>query len=302
MRVLPTFGRHLRRRFGFRVCKIPLAIPAFTCPNIDGKYGRGGCAYCVNESFSPNFVKSADSAAIDRQISALQTQYRSNAKALRVLGYRGFLAYFQSFSNTYAPIERLRALHNCALRQKDCVGISVGTRADCIDGKMLDYLSELRARSYLWIEIGAQSSHNQTLDAINRRETFETVAETIVKLKEREINVCAHLIFGLPNETDEMIMQTIDRVAALNIDAIKIHPLYIVKNSAIAKINPEPPSIERYLDLLIEAIRRLPKNIIYQRVSAGVDNETLIAPIWCKNKNGAMNLIRSRLSQEGLVY
>ncbi|MDR2639738.1 MAG: TIGR01212 family radical SAM protein [Helicobacteraceae bacterium] len=302
MRVLPTFGRHLRRRFGFRVCKIPLSIPAFTCPNIDGRYGRGGCSYCVNESFSPNLEKTASIVTLETQISALRKQYRSSAKRLRALGFKGFIAYFQSFSNTYAPVESLRALHDRALALKDCVGISVGTRADCIDDDMLNYLSDLNERTYLWVEIGAQSSHDSTLEAINRRESFDTVAKTIAKLKARDIRVCAHTIFGLPRETDEMIMQSIDRVAALNIDAIKIHPLYIVKNAAIAKKDLEPLTIERYLDLLINAIKRLPESVIYQRVSAGVDNDTLIAPKWCANKNRAMSLIRNRLLQEGIAY
>ncbi|MDR2151697.1 MAG: TIGR01212 family radical SAM protein [Helicobacteraceae bacterium] len=302
MRVLPTFGRYLRRRFGFAVRKIPLSIPAFTCPNIDGKYGRGGCSYCVNESFSPNLIKSSETIDLDRRLTALRTQYRATAQTFRALGFKGFLAYFQSFSNTYAPIETLRALHDCALSQKDCIGVSVGTRADCIDEATLSYLSDLNKRTHLWVEIGAQSSHNQTLKAINRRENFETVAQTIAKLKSRDIRVCAHLIFGLPNETDEMIFQTIDRVAALNIDAIKIHPLYIVQNAAITKSDIEPLSLERYLDLLINAIKRLPENIIYQRISAGVDNETLIAPKWCKNKNYAMSAIRKRLSQDGFIY
>jgi radical SAM protein (TIGR01212 family) len=302
MRVLPTFGRHLRRRFGFAICKIPLSIPAFTCPNIDGKYGRGGCSYCVNESFSPNLEKTSAIVTIDTQISALRKQYRSSAKKLRALGYKGFIAYFQSFSNTYAPVAVLRALHDEALKMKACVGVSIGARADCIDDDMLEYLSDLNRRTYLWIEIGAQSSHNRTLEAINRRENFERVERTITKLKSRGIRVCAHMIFGLPNETDEMIMASVDRIAALNIDAVKIHPLYIVKNAAIAKESLEPLAIERYLKLLIAALKRLPENMIYQRISAGVENDTLIAPKWCGSKNGAMSLIRNRLLKEGMAY
>ncbi|MDR0665399.1 MAG: TIGR01212 family radical SAM protein [Helicobacteraceae bacterium] len=302
MKVLPTFGRYLRRRFGFPVVKIPLSIPAFTCPNIDGRYARGGCSYCVNESFSPNLAKSPAIATLDTQLSALRKQYRESAKTLGALGFKGFLAYFQSFSNTYAPLETLKALHAAAMRLKKCVGISIGTRADCIDDEILEYICDLNRRTYLWIEIGAQSSHNDALEAINRSETFEVVARTIAKLKSRGVRVCAHTIFGLPAETDDMIMQTIDRVAALNIDAIKIHPLYIVKNAAIAKTDVEPLSIERYLNLLTAAIKRLPSNIIYQRVSAGTDDKSLIAPLWCKNKNLAMGAIRERLLKEGFIY
>ncbi|MDR1911337.1 MAG: TIGR01212 family radical SAM protein [Helicobacteraceae bacterium] len=302
MIVLPTFGRSLRRYFGFKVRKIPLSIPSFSCPNIDGRFGRGGCSYCVNESFSPNFAKTPRSVTLEAQIDALQSQFSSGVEAFKALGFKRFLAYFQSFSNTYAPIETLRVLHSAALRQKECIGISVGTRADCIDFSTLAYLDELNKKTYLWLEIGAQSSHNETLESINRRERFETVSETIIKLKELGIRVCVHLIFGLPNETDDMILTTVNRVSKLGIDAVKIHPLYIVKNAAIAKESFEPLSIERYLDLLVKSIKRFPKNIVYQRISAGVDSDALIAPLWCKNKNSAMALIRNRLLREGFIY
>ncbi|MDR3347294.1 MAG: TIGR01212 family radical SAM protein [Helicobacteraceae bacterium] len=297
MRALNTFGRHLRERFGFSVRKIPLSISGFTCPNIDGTAGRGGCDYCANESFSPNLAY-----ARREPITDLKRQYHSSAMLFAKRGIRHFIAYFQSYSNTYAPVDTLRQLHNCALKQKNCVGISIGTRADCIDDEALEYLRDLNSRTYLWVEIGVQSAHDQTLQSINRRETFETIAAVIAKLKQRSVLVCAHLIFGLPNETDEMILSTIDRVGALGIDAVKIHPLYIVKNTRLARSDFVPITLERYLELLVSAIDRLPREMIYQRISAGVDNESLIAPSWCKRKNVLMSSIRKRLLEHSIVY
>ncbi|GHV03633.1 TIGR01212 family radical SAM protein [Campylobacterota bacterium] len=306
MRVLTTFGRHLRSHFGFSVRKIPLAIPGFTCPNIDGKVGRGGCTYCLNESFSPNLRGAANGVTLEAQIEALRSQYREGAKAFRSQGCRHFIAYFQSFSNTYAPLETLRALHDTALALSGCVGISIATRADCIDDRTLEYLAALEKKTYLWVEIGIQSSNDETLNAINRGETFDSVAAIIGKLKERNLRVCAHLIFGLANDDRQSIMHTVDRVAHLNIDALKIHPLYIVKNTALAQsfIKQEfvPITFETYAELLLEAIAKLPQNIILQRISAGIDSDMLLAPNWCRNKNSFMATIRNRLRQQQIIY
>lgn len=315
MRPVATFGRYLSARFGFPVRKIPLSIPGLTCPNIDGTLGRGGCAYCENESFSPNLreksrfslsPKTAENPLLDRQQEALVAQYLSTAKALKKQGYRGFLAYFQSFSNTYAPLETLKALYERALRLPGCVGLSIGTRADCIEPQTLDYLAELSGRTELWVEIGVQSSHDQTLAAINRCERFEEVAATIGALRSRGIRVCAHLIFGLPGEDEAMMLESVDRVAALGVESVKIHPLYVVKNTALAGTlrsgGFEPMAETAYLEALIGALKRLPQSVIIQRVSAGIDDDSLLSPQWCRNKNRVMGNLRRRLLKEGLAY
>ncbi|GHS88898.1 TIGR01212 family radical SAM protein [Campylobacterota bacterium] len=307
MRILPTFGRYLRGEFGCAVRKIPLSVSSFTCPNIDGKLSRGGCSYCANESFSPNLDLSIASGGIgegeiEAQIEGVLRQYRESEELFKRRGVKRFLAYFQSFSNTYCEIEPLRRLHNAVLAKRSCVGLSIGTRADCIDEKMLDYLIELDQKTHLWVEIGIQSSHNETLKKINRQESYDAIAQKITMLRSRGIRVCAHLIFGLPDETNDMILQTVDRVAKLNINAVKIHPLYIVKNTAMAKQNHKPIELENYLYLLKEAIAILPKDIIYQRVSAGVENDTLIAPKWCANKNAQMSAIRKALLSNKIIY
>jgi radical SAM protein (TIGR01212 family) len=298
MRVLNTFGRHLRARFGFPVRKIPLAIPGFTCPNINGAITRGGCSYCQNDSFAAN----ASAARNSDPIQELIKQYKNGAAGFNKQGVKHFIAYFQSYTNTYCDISLLQRLHSTALNLKNCVGISIGTRADCIDSEKAEYLENLNKKTYLWVEIGVQSTHNKTLDAINRRENFLEIAKTIIHLKKRSINICAHLIFGLEGETKEMILSSVDRIAELKVDAIKIHPLYIVKNTALAKTNAKPMKFDEYIELLFLAIERLPEETIYQRVSAGTEKESLIAPVWCKNKNFLMSAVRKELLKRSIVY
>ncbi|MDR2906028.1 MAG: TIGR01212 family radical SAM protein [Helicobacteraceae bacterium] len=310
-RILRTFGRYLRDRFGENVAKISLSAPNFTCPNIDGALARGGCAYCSNETFSPHLA-----AAFGDQKEAILRQYRESETAFKRRGYKNgknrvktaqksakkFIAYFQSYSNTYAEVSRVAALHEAVLAKKNCVGISIGTRADCIDAAMLDYLRDLNRRTHLWLEIGVQSAHDQTLRAINRQETFGAVAEKIAALRSRGVLVCAHLIFGLPNETREMILESVRRVAALGVNAVKIHPLHINKGTALARQNPPALTPAEYADLLIAAIRILPPEMIYQRISAGIDNSTLIAPDWCRVKNSQMAYLRRALLAQKIIY
>ena len=315
MRRLPTFGRYLRSHFGFPVRKIPLSVPGLTCPNIDGTLGRGGCTYCENESFSPNLKGksrpalsplSEENPLIDRQLQAIVEQYTQTAKQLRKQGFKGFLAYFQSFSNTYAPLETLKILYERALRLPGCVGLSIGTRADCITGETLDYLEALAKRTELWVEIGVQSSHDQTLRLLNRCERYDEVADMIGQLRARKIKVCAHLIFGLPGEDEARMEQTFDRVIALGVESIKVHPLYVTKNTALAatlKAGGFMPMQETtYVDLLVRVLKRLPDGLWIQRVSAGIDDDSLLAPEWCRNKNKLMGRLRNRLRQEGLAY
>jgi radical SAM protein (TIGR01212 family) len=315
MRTLLTFGRYLAARYGGPVRKIPLSVPGFTCPNIDGYLGRGGCSYCENESFSPNLKSrsrqslSFDSSNpfLDPQLQALRTQYRSNAKWYRAhYGVNRFIAYFQSFSNTYAPLDTLKALYSEALNQPGCVGLSIGTRADCLREETIDFLSQLAQKHDVWVEIGVQSVHNETLEATNRMERFEAIAATIEQLSKRGIKVCAHLIFGLPDESDEQMLKSVDTVCALPIDSIKIHPLYVVENTALAaeyRMGSFKPIEEgRYIRLVLQALERIPPAVSLQRITAGVDDDSLIAPQWCRDKNRLMGTIRRTLLEGGLRY
>jgi radical SAM protein (TIGR01212 family) len=310
---LYTFGKYLKQKYNKRIKKVPISVPGFTCPNIDGTKARGGCIFCENESFSPNFKKERftlnpykkENPLLDKQLQELHTQYNETIKLYKNL-YKSekFIVYFQSFTNTYAPFETLKTLYNEALNLPDAIGLSIGTRADSIDDKTLEFLKE-KSRDYeIWVEYGVQSSNNETLAKINRAEFFEDIAKTIKKTKKLGINVCAHLIFGLPGESQKDMLKSVEDVIKLGIDSIKIHPLYVTDNTLLAleykKGNFKPITEEAYIDTLIKAIKMLPENVSIQRMTAGTEN--LLAPEWCKNKATQMSHIHKALLKEGITF
>jgi len=310
-----TFGRYLRRKFGKPIKKIPLGLSGFTCPNIDGRVARGGCTFCENESFSPNLARSKrlflnpespSNPLLATQLQQIEEQYNRTRLHYRELGYRGFIAYFQAFTNTYAPLETLKRLYEHALQQPECVGISIGTRSDSITEEVLDYLVQLDREYEVWVEYGIQSVSDRTLERINRGHDVASVEEWIGRTKERGLKVCGHLIFGLPGEDREMMLSTVEKTVEWGCDAIKIHPLYLVKNTALAidyfKGRFTPISQEEYIEVLLEALKMVPQDMIIQRVTAGVGDETLIAPQWCADKNAQLGAIRRALLKEGLIY
>ena len=316
MREILTFGRYYKKKLSKRVKKIPLAISGFTCPNIDGTVAKGGCTFCENESFSPNLEKvskkfflnpnSKTNPILDKQLKEVEFQYIATKRRYQSLGYEKFLAYFQAFTNTYAPFDTLKALYEKALSLEDCIGLSIGTRSDSVNEEILDYLKELDSKYEVWIEYGIQSIFDKTLEKINRGHDSKTNEYWIKKSKDKGLKVCGHIIFGLPDETQEMMLETLKKSIEWGIDSIKIHPLYVVKNTALAieyrKKRFKPISKQDYIDTLLKAFKILPKNVVVQRVTAGIDNQTLLAPSWCKDKNRLISEIRKALRKEGMIY
>lgn len=318
MRRIRTFGRYFREKFGENVCKVPVSIMGFTCPNIDGTVAKGGCTFCLNESFSPNLTKtdtlrfrlglaSADNPFLQKQLEQLEAQFFATQKKLRAThGAEKFIVYFQSYTNTYAPLSTLRSLWERALALAGVIGISVGTRTDAITEETLDLLALLSKKHEIWVEYGIQSIYDETLHRINRGHDSKNVQEWIAKTKKKGLKVCGHVIFGLPGETQKMMLETIKAAVAWGIDAIKIHPLYVVKGTILASEYQSgkfvPISEELYIDTLIKALGILPPNMIVQRVTAGIDDETLLAPEWCKSKPMQMKKIRKALRDAGYLY
>ncbi|MDD5051991.1 MAG: TIGR01212 family radical SAM protein [Sulfuricurvum sp.] len=314
-----TFGQYLHRKFGVRISKVPVSISGFTCPNIDGTVAKGGCTFCENDSFSPSLdrarplkgfflnLHSSENPYLDKQLQQLQWQFESLSKRLRdENGTDQFMVYFQSFTNTYAPFETLKALYEKALSFENVVGLSIGTRSDSISDETFEYLSVLSKKSEIWVEFGIQSIYDETLQRINRGHDSANVKEAILKAKSHGLNVCGHLIFGLPGETKEMMLETAKEAYALGIDSVKYHPLYVVKRTALANEYArgefEPISQELYLEVLNEAIRLKPEHISVQRISAGIDDDSLIAPMWCKDKNAQIRAVNNALKKIGLKY
>ncbi len=308
---LYTFGKYLKKKFNKKIKKVPISIPGFTCPNIDGTVARGGCIFCENESFSPNFQKeritlnlnSKDNPLLQKQIEALKFQFFNTIKLYKKL-YKSekFIVYFQSFTNTYAPFDTLKTLYETALSFPDVIGLSIGTRTDSITDDTLNYLKELSKDYEIWVEYGIQSSNDETLKKINRGHDFKNVRETIKKTKELGLNVCGHLIFGLPGENQKDMLKSVEDSIALGIDSIKFHPLYVTDNTLLAieykKGEFTPISEEDYIDTLIKAIKMLPQNISIQRMTAGTTN--LLAPEWCKDKSLQMSHIHKALKKAGI--
>ncbi|WP_345969942.1 TIGR01212 family radical SAM protein [Sulfurimonas sp. HSL1-6] len=314
-----TFGTYLQEKFGEKVFKVSISISGFTCPNIDGTVARGGCTFCENDSFSPSLDKvqplkgfhlnlqSKENPYLPKQLEQLEKQFDVlSARLRREYGATKFLVYFQSFTNTYAPFETLKALYDKALSFDDVVGLSIGTRSDSITDETLDYLSELAKTKEIWVEYGIQSVYDETLERINRGHDSANVEHWIKKSKAAGLHVCGHLIFGLPGETQEMMLETAARAYEWGIDSVKYHPLYVVTRTALANEYARgeftPITEEEYLDTLLKAIEMKPANVSVQRITAGIDNDTLIAPAWCRDRNTQVRHINAALKTIGMKY
>jgi hypothetical protein len=285
-----TFGQHMVARYGERVHKI--AIDAgFSCPNRDGSKGRGGCTFCNNVSFSPN----------GRSPQTIPDQITAGKKVIRKrTGARKYIAYFQAYTNTYADIEQLRKQYDRALADADIIGLSIGTRPDCVPPAVLDLLAEYRDRGFeIWLELGLQSIFDETLERVNRGHKLIEYEQANRDAQARNLNVCTHLIVGLPDETERHFMQSLDHVLELGVQGLKLHPLHVVKGTRLAndwrRGEYLPLSYEQYIQIVANLIERTPVDIIYHRVTATASKDILLAPDWCAYKWKVLNGIESEL-------
>ncbi|MEA2073201.1 MAG: TIGR01212 family radical SAM protein [Campylobacterota bacterium] len=319
MEQIYTYGSYLKDKFGCKIYKVGINISGFTCPNIDGTVAKGGCTFCENDSFSASTdevrelkgfhlnLDSVENPFLEKQLLQLEQQFDAISKRqAKEYGAQKFLVYFQSFTNTYAPFDTLKALYEKALSFDNVVGLSIGTRSDSITDETLEYLSELNKTKEIWIEFGIQSVYDETLERINRGHDSDNVKEWIIKSKEAGLHVCGHLIFGLPDETQEMMLETSKQAYEWGIDSVKYHPLYVVKRTALAnEFNRgefTPITEELYLDTLVKSIQMKPANVHVQRVTAGIDDDSLLAPLWCRNKNTQIKNINTALKTIQLKY
>jgi len=314
-----TFGNYLKSKYGCKVYKVGINISGFTCPNIDGTVAKGGCTFCQNDSFSASTgetqelkgfhlnLSSTSNPNLEKQLQQLQTQFDSISKRQKdEYGAKKFIVYFQSFTNTYAPFSTLKALYDKALSFKNVVGLSIGTRSDSITDEALEYLAELNKDKEIWVEFGIQSIYDETLQKINRGHTSQMNKEWIKKSKKLGLNVCGHLIFGLPDETNEMMLETTKEAYEWGIDSVKYHPLYVVKKTSLAndfvREKFKPISEDKYLEVLTKALQIKPENVTVQRVTAGINDSSLLSPDWCRDKNSQIRNINKALKPLGLKY
>lgn len=258
-----SYAAYFRRTFGHRMQKVTINA-GFTCPNRDGKISTGGCTFCDNAAFTPSYCDSTKSITqqIDEGVEFHRRRYRTAEQ---------YLAYFQSFSNTYAPLERLRECYDEALSHPAVAGIVVGTRPDCVDEEKLDYFAELARRKYVAIEYGVESCYDATLCRINRGHDFATARRAIEMTAERGIHCGAHFILGLPEESDQMLIEQVEQINSLPLTTVKFHQLQLFRGTALAREWDEHPerfrfwSIEEYIDLFVEILRRLRPDIVVER-------------------------------------
>jgi len=319
MKQIYTYGNYLKDKFGCKVYKVGINISGFTCPNIDGTVAKGGCTFCENDSFSASTdevqelkgfhlnLESKNNPFLEKQLLQLEQQFNSiSSRQVKEYGAEKFLVYFQSFTNTYAPFETLKALYDKALSLPNVIGLSIGTRSDSITDETLQYLSKLNKTKEIWIEFGIQSVYDETLKKINRGHTSENVKNWIIKSKQAGLHVCGHLIFGLPDETQDMMLKTSREAYSWEIDSVKYHPLYVVKKTALGnefiRGKFTPISEELYLDTLVKSIQMKPEHISVQRVTAGINDSSLLAPQWCRDKNTQIKNINQELKKIGLKY
>lgn len=286
-----AFSEYLKEKFGEKIYKITLDA-GFSCPNRDGTISTGGCIFCDE---SGSFSK-AHSNKLD-----IKNQVHTGIKTLSErFGARKFLAYFQAFSNTYAPVEKLKNIYNEAFCDERIVGISIGTRPDCLDEEKLDLIATYKNP---WLELGLQSTHNSTLKKINRGHDYECFLKTYNLAKERNINICVHMILGLPDEDDEMIKQSAKRLAELKIDGVKLHMLTVLEDAPLAKIYKDSKikllDMEKYCNLVCDFLELLPPSTTIHRLAGSGYSKTLIAPKWVNNKFETLNLIDKIFEQRG---
>ena len=281
---------HLRQEFGTKVFKVPLNA-GFTCPNRDGTRGVGGCAFCSSAG-SGDFAgdRTMDIKSQFRQVKEMMHRKWPKAK---------YIAYFQAFTNTYAPGEALRELYYSILEENGVVGISIATRPDCLPKETLELLEEINRETYLWLELGLQSIHHATAKDMNLGYGWTEFAQAVRSLRKRGLRVCPHIILGLPGEDYEMMMETASVLSSMDIQGIKIHLLHVMRGTRLETMYRqggfELLTQDEYVRLVVDILEILPPELVVHRLTGDSPRETLIGPEWSLKKWEVLNSIEAEL-------
>lgn len=279
-----SWNTYLRNEFGGKVIKVPID-GGFDCPNRDGSIAIGGCTFCSKRG-------SGDYAG-DRRDTVLDQFHSVKNRLSYKWPDARYMAYFQAYTNTYAPVSELRAMFEPVLKEEGVVGIAIGTRPDCLPDDVVDYLADLNMRTFLWVELGLQSAHDVTGERINRAHDFQTYKEGVHKLRSRGIRVCAHIINGLPGESREMMIETAEAAADLGVEGIKIHLLHVLKQTTMAKEleRGEFGLLDRdtYTEIVLRQLERLPEEMVIHRLTGDGPRDLLIGPEWSLKKWEVLN-------------
>ncbi|WP_141433748.1 TIGR01212 family radical SAM protein [Bacillus sp. 03113] len=296
-----TWNYHLRNTFGHKVFKVALD-GGFDCPNRDGTVAYGGCTFCSAAGSGDFAGNRADD--LEKQFIEIKQKMHTKWKDGK------YMAYFQAYTNTHAPVEILREKFERVLTQDGVVGLSIATRPDCLPGDVVEYLAELNERTYLWVELGLQTVHERTALLINRAHDFACYVEGVKKLRKHGIRICSHIINGLPLESHDMMMNTAKTVSNLDVQGIKIHLLHLLKGTPMVKQYEkgmlEFLSFEKYVQLVCDQLEILPPEMIVHRITGDGPIDLMIGPMWSVNKWEVLNAIDAELmrrnSWQGKYY
>ncbi len=298
-----TYDYYLRKTFGGKCAKLPID-GGFTCPNIDGRCGRGGCIYCSSRG-------SGDFAGPPELSVTEQLEYARSRLSAK-WNVSKYIAYFQAHTNTYAPLEVLKSKFSEAMKFQGVVGLNIATRADCLEDDVVKYLAELAEQTVLTVELGLQTSNDTVAEFINRGHTYQQFVEGYNRLRSAndKINICAHIIFGLPGEGEDEMMNTVRDIARLNPDQVKIHLLHVLRNTRLADMYLDgeyiPMEREQYIKAVVNAVQLLSPDTVIARVTGDGAGDDLLAPEWSRRKTTVVNdidkLLYATSCMQGQLY
>lgn len=286
------YSNFLRNKFNNRVQKLSLNV-GFTCPNRDGSRGTGGCTFCNNKTFNPDYCEPGMSIAnqLETGMSFFRTRYPDQL----------YLAYFQAYTNTYGPLDQLKQMYEEALNHPGIIGLVVGTRPDCLPDELIEYFAQLQKDYYVVVELGIESTNEETLKHVNRGHTFEETREAILKLNKVGLPIGGHLIMGLPGESNEVMLSHADVLSELPLNYLKLHQLQYVKGSALGrKYQADPDQFrvldpDEYIELVIDFLERLNPSIVVERLASQAPYELLLAPRWGLKNFQIVEMVRKRM-------
>ncbi|GFR38963.1 hypothetical protein PRECH8_22590 [Insulibacter thermoxylanivorax] len=287
-----TWNYEMREQFGEKVFKVMLDA-GFTCPNRDGTIAIGGCTFCSARG-SGDFAGRRKDDLVTQFNTIRDRQHKKWPKAK-------YIGYFQAYTNTYAPVEVLREYYEVILQQPGVVGLSIATRPDCLPDDVVEYLAELNERTYLWVELGLQTIHERTSQLINRAHDTDCYYEAVEKLRKHNIRICSHIIYGLPLETHEMMMETCRAVANMDVQGIKIHLLHLMRKTPMVKQYEAGLvrflEMDEYIKLVVDSLEILPPDMIVHRLTGDAPRDLLIGPMWSLRKWEVLNAIDRELER-----
>ena len=297
--IIRTLSDYCKEKFGTKVYRLSLSTGC-SCPNRDGRAGRGGCSFC-SEGGSGEFATKVKS--IEEQIEEAKDRVKSKFPKDIKEEDKKYIAYFQSFTNTYGDVDRLGGIFKTAILRDDIAAISIGTRPDCLEDDMLDLLNELNKIKPVWIELGLQTIHEDSAKAFNRGYSLPVFNKAYIEIKMRNIEVIVHVILGLPGETDKDMYETVRYLANLSpkLDGIKLHLLHILKNTRLEREYREKPfkilSLDEYTEILINCLRILPESVVIHRMTGDGDKRLLVEPLWSADKKRVLNTINKAIRE-----